>query len=281
MGAPSVSNPGLNSGLSRAETRKANPENFNVIIDGRMMREPRRLIYLHSVAKREFRVSHTLFPYLIIKGCMAGERYVTAATIPDPIPQVCPDQERGGRRVDEHDGWRSCIDLLNPNNPTNDPYWNNAAGVPAYMGTSTGCDLISQGVWPSLNKIPPEAEIKRAEKARDDRYRAMTQNAIRLASKSRRELNEYLQEHPDVHEAMDSLGLKADWHQTAEVKISCPNCGDEIKQGLAFHQSSAGIMCIIDPERALKAGAIDRAKYESLTETDEPRRGPGRPPRNP
>ncbi len=277
MSTPSVTNSGFRGGLTKSEMRKANPENFNVFFNSHAVRDPKRLIYIHSVAKRSFGpIAHTLFPKLTLPGCISGERYVTCATIGDPIPQASPDQERGGTRVDEHDAWRSCIDLLNPNNPTNDPYWNNAASVPAYMGTSTGCDLIAQGVWPSLNKIPPEDEIKRAEKARDDRYRAMTQNAIRLASKSRKELNDYLVDHPDVHEAMDSLGLRADWHQTAEVKESCPNCGDDIRQGIAFHQSTAGVLCIIDPERALKAGAIDREKFESLI----PKRGPGRPPQN-
>ncbi len=88
---------------------------------------------------------------------------------------------------------------------------------------------------------------------------------------------------------MDALGLKADWHQTAEVSVYCPFCGDEIRQGIAFHQSSAGVLCVLDPERALKAGAIDRDKYESLMELrqgdemaaeldeeeEQPRRGRG------
>ena len=156
------------------------------------------------------------------------------------------------------------------------------------MTTSQDCNLIAQGVWPSLHKDPPEAEIARAEKARDDTYRGMTRRAIELASKSRRELNDYLNTHPEVHTAMDMLGLQADWHQTAAVKAACPNCGDEIKAGIAFHQSSAGVLCVIDAVRAFKAGAIDRAKFEALTgeqETAEPvretrfaqRRQPGRP----
>lgn len=265
MATPSVTNRGFKGGLTSGEMRKANPENFNVFINGRAMREPRRYIYIHSVAKHNFGpITHTLFPRLFIKGCMNGERFVTAAVVPDPIPQASPDQERGGTRIDEEDGWRACIDLLNPNNPTNDPFWNNAGSVPAYVSTSQGCDLISQGVWPSLEKEPPEEEIRKAEQARDNRYRQMTQHAIQLASKSRKELNDYLQMHPDVHEAMDCLGLKADWHQTVEVKEFCLNCGDEVRQGIAFHKSSAtGELCVIDRER-----------YERSL----PKRGPGRPP---
>ena len=44
-----------------------------------------------------------------------------------------------------------------------------------------------------------------------------------------------------------------------------------MKQGIAFHQSSAGILCVIDPARALKAGAINKSRYDELTEEiDEP-----------
>ena len=39
------------------EMKRQNPENFNVIVSGRAMREPRRLIYIHSVSKRSFNVS--------------------------------------------------------------------------------------------------------------------------------------------------------------------------------------------------------------------------------
>lgn len=293
MATPTVTNRGFKGSLTKGEMLKANRENFNVFINGRAMREPKRFIYIHSVAKREFGpLTHLLFPRLVLRGCTNGQRFVTAAVIGDPIPQASPDQERGGTRIDEEDAWRACIDLLNPNNPTNDPYWNNAGSIDAFMTTSQNCNLIQQGVWPSLYEHPPEPEIRRAEKSRDDRYRAITQKAIRLASVSRKELNEYLQTHPEVHTAMDELGLTADWHTKPEVRAFCEYCGDEVKSGIAFHQSSAGVLCIIDLERALKAGAITKERYIELAElrqTAEPienegeltgeaeKRRPGRP----
>ena len=265
-----VTNRGFKGSLTKGEMVKANAENFNVFINGRAMRDPKRMIYIHSVAKKDFGpLTHLLFPRLILRGCTNGERYVTSAVIPDPIPQASPDQERGGTRIDEEDGWRACIDLLNPNNPTNDPYWNNAGSVPAFVSTSQNCNLIAQGVWPSLHEKPPEVEIRRAEKARDDRYRAMTTKAIQLASKSRKDLNEYLQTYPEVHTAMDALGLKADWHQTAEVSVYCPYCGDEIRQGIAFHQSSAGVLCVLDHKKAFKAGAITIERFNELESLEE------------
>jgi len=282
MAIAGIRNLGFTNTKTQNAMRGANQENFNPIVNGRMLRPPLRHIYLYSVAKREFGpLHHLLFPRLILRGCAPGERWTRCAVIADPVTQASPDQERGGTRVDEEDAWRASIDLLSPNNPTDDPYFNNAGSLPSYFSTSTNCDYISQGVWPSLNAEPTEEEISRAEKARNDRYRAITQKAIQLESKSVKSLNEYLETTPDVHTAMDVLGLQAGWHKAQEVRMECPNCGDTIKSGIAFHQSRAGILCIIDPDRALKAGAINRDIYNELTGSDEApsevRRGVGRP----
>ncbi len=267
MSVAKLTNLGSSHPQTRAAMRTANPENFEIFINGRSMREPRRFIYIYSVAKRQFGpLSHLLFPRLILKGCGPDERWTRCAIIPDPITQASPDQERGGTRIDEEDGWRAVIDLLSPNNPTDDPYWENPGSLPPFFSTSRNCNYVTQGVWPSFNEVPTEEEIRRAEEARDKRYRALTQKAIQLESTSTQQLQEFLIETPEVHVAMDALGLQASWHKKQEVRAECPNCGDSIKSGIAFHQSSTGILCVIDPARAFKAGAIPRKRFEELTE---------------
>jgi hypothetical protein len=267
------------AGKSAAEMRRANPENFNVIMNGRSMRPPLRTLYIFSVAKRSFQVRHMLFPKLTLRGCEDGERYVRCTSVADPIPQACPDEGRGGTRTDDNDGWVACIDMLAPGNFTMDPY--SGSTNPSFFENRSGTNLIAEGLFPSENEIPTEEELKRAEKARDSRYKFLTREAQRLAAVSTKDLNEFLQSYPDTHIAMDSLGLEANWHSKNEVKVSCQNCGDSIRQGIAFHQSSSGILCIIDPDRALKAGAINRDRYNELTGVDtepsEVRRGVGRP----
>ncbi len=284
--AAHIANLGFSDNKTRRAMQGANTENFNPIINGRSIREPIRTVYIHSVAKRSFGpLSHLLFPKLVIRGCKNGERYVTAAKIGDPIKQASPDLERGGTRIDEEDAWRASIDLLNPSNPYNDPYWNNAGAIPAYFATNQNCDLISQGVFPSLNEVPTEEELVRAEEARDNRYRALAQRATELESVSIRDLNEFLQANPDAHQAMDTLGLSSSWHKKNEVRHSCPNCGESIKTGIAFHSIAGGtVLCIIDPEKAWKAGAIPKARAEELLgatiEEVKEKRGPGRPPKS-
>lgn len=259
----SMTNLGMDHPQSRSAMRGANPENFEVFINGRAMREPLRMIYIHTVAKRSAGpLSRALFPRLKLAGCENGERYVTCACVPDPIPQASPDQERGGNRIDEHSGWRAVIDLLNPWNLTNDPYLGSQNAD--FYANRNGTNLIAEGFWPSLNEVPGEEEIALAEKTVKKRYQYLTKEAQRLSAVSTKDLNEFLQLYPDTHIAMDALGLQATWHTANTVTISCPNCGDSIKQGLAFHMSSAGVICILDAQRAFKAGAISKEKFEEL-----------------
>lgn len=244
-------------GQSAAAMRLKNPDNFNPGIQNLRYRVD-STIYIYSVAKRDYSVIHTLFPRLELKGCTHGERWTVAATISDPVPQASPDLERGGARVDLHDGWRTAIGILNPLNFSDDPWMETASGL------SVGTNLIERGLWPSTSKEPKEQEIVKAEAMRDKRYRRLCDDAIRLGATSRRALQDYLAEHEDVHEAMDALGLESDWHRKNVVTRPCPNCGDPISPAIAFHRSTVGTLCIIDPHRAMIAGAIDKARYEEL-----------------
>lgn len=266
-----VVNRGIDAPASRKEIRKANEENFNPIINGRMMRDPLRRVYIHSVAKRSFVASNLpLFPKLELRGtdpAINNGRWITCTSVPDPIVQISADNERGGNRLDDNDAWAAVADLLNPmcgQNATMDPYA--GSSNPDFYANRRGTILVCEGIFPSLNEVPTEEELRRAEAARDKRYRWGTSNAMKLAAKSTKDLNEFLDTNPWVHEAMDAQGLSAPWHQENVVKSYCPNCGDSIRQGLAFHQSSAGVLCVIDPEKALRAGAIDRKKFKELTE---------------
>jgi len=245
-------------GVSAAEMKRLNPEEFSANL-GNTRYRVESTIYIFSTAKRDFEVSQSLFPGLTLRGCRNGERYVLAATVPDPVPQASPDLERGGRRIDYHDGWMCAIGLLNPESTSRDPFIG-AEGA----SISVGNNLIAQGLFPSLTNPPKEEDLRKAEAFRGRRYKWLVDEAMRAAATSSKKLADFLRQHEDVHDAMDALGMKADWHQKREVLSKCPNCGDEIPASVAFHKSSAGIICVLDPERAFKAGAIDRARMEDL-----------------
>ena len=257
-------NTGMDSRLTKSAMRGANAEAFNPVIMGRSMRPPLRMIHIFSVAKRTFNITHPLFPRLSLRGCEEGERYVLCTSFGDPIPQACPDQERGGTRIDDNDGWMAAIDMLNPGNFTFEPY--NGSSNPSFFANTNGTNLIAEGLFPSLNEVPTEEEIRKAESARDNHFRYLTKEAMRLAAVSTKQLNEFLQRYPDTHIAMASLKLKASWTSSPEVTITCPNCGDDIKQGLAFHKSTVtDRICVLDAMKSYKAKAITRDEYEELT----------------
>jgi hypothetical protein len=259
----SMSTLGFDDQKTKSAMRGANPDNFNVILDGHSMRAPRRHVYIFTVSKKPRFVRRKLFPGLTLRGCEQGERYVLCAPIADPVPEVIKNEMTGGSDIKEHDGWRSCIDMLNPSNPTPDPFL--GTGNPDFFSNRNGNNLIAEGFWPSLNETPTEEEIKRAEKNRDARYSWLARESQRLAARSKRDLDEFLQTYPDTHNALDALGIKTDWHTPMTVTASCPNCGDDVKQGLAFHKSSVtDKLCVIDPLRAYQAKAISKKELEEL-----------------
>ena len=261
---------GFTEPISEGVMKQSNPDLF----DTRMPRlyPVHRHIHLYSVARRDFPKKHVYFNGTL-KGCHNGERYVLCYSVPDPPQQIAVDAERGGKRVEveprDEAGWRVAIDILNPNNPSMDPYFRLNGQQAALYSIGQDVDLIRYGLFPSLNNPPTEAEIVRAEKSRDDSYQALVDEAFQEQSGNPQGFRKWLKDHPDITTAMEALGVIADWHRAPVSQMACPNCGDVVKAGIAFHKSSAGVLCIIDRERAIKAGAI---------QDEEPRRGPGRPP---
>lgn len=244
--------------VQESEMRAKNPNEFAVNL-GNARYKSERPIYIFSTSRRDIHISQTLFPNLTLVGCHNGERYVLAATVADPVPQASPDLERGGKRLDYHDGWMCAIGMLNPESTSRDPFIGAASA-----GLSQGTNYIAHGLFPSWSNPPSEEDLRKAEGFRDRRYKRLTDEAFRAAARSSKHLADFLYQHEDVHDAMDALGLTADWHQKRQVLAKCRNCGDDIPASVAFHKSSTGILCVIDPERAFKAGAIDRARMEDL-----------------
>lgn len=273
---------GFTDPLTAPQMRAQNPDHY----DNRMPRmyPIHRHIYIYSVARRTFPRKHVYWNASVsdqgfnrpgLAGCLKGERFVLCGSIPDPPQQIAVDAERGGWRVEveprDEAGWRVAIDILNPNNPSTDPYATLGPNAAAYYSTGENVNLMKFGLFPSLNNPPTEAELLRAEAERDKSYSELVDEAFQEQASNPQGFRLWLKTHSDINVAMDSLGIEADWFQKVEVKISCPNCGDKVKAGIAFHKSSAGVLCVIDAERAAKAGV------RVQDDEDEPRRGPGRP----
>jgi hypothetical protein len=87
----------------------------------------------------------------------------------------------------------------------------------------------------------------------------------------------------DHHLAAEMFSIDVDWHKLTTPKIECPNCGEKIKEGIAFHYSN-GRICVLSWERAYLAGAVKKDEvpesFRWWVDTEITQRGPGRSPKH-
>lgn len=292
---------GIDEPEVQAIMAKANAGRFNPEVDRNMQRAPDRMIHIFSVSRRSFTIKRPpLFLNVHLRACGKDDRYVPVAHIPDPLMQAVHDIEKGRQRGEANDGMLCAIELLNPNNPTYDPDWNPPAELAAAFSSSKGCDLFKQGLFISLSEEPSEKEIRGAEKRREHFYKGLIAHADELEATDRKELVEFVkgEDGTDLRLALDFYGEKREYHKPMTATRSCPNCGEDVKAGVAFHKNAElGVICVIDWQRAVQAGVKTKndvpeefrwwedevegdeplAELETGDEAAAPRRGRGRP----
>lgn len=206
-------------------------------------------VYIYTVSDREFTVSQPpLFPRLIIRPRKQDERVSLAVRLPSPFNQVDREGAVGDLMCRPHKGEIVAQSICNPNNVT----LNQDAIPPESSILGLGQDLNAQGVFWSLKNPPAEEEIVKAEARRERYYRSLLDRARQLENTNPKELEFLINQ--DYHMAADYFHVETTWHKKFERFVDCPNCGESVKPGLAYHRNSLGIVCIIDPARAKKAG---------------------------
>lgn len=224
-------------------------------LDLTAFRAPDYFVHIFTVSKRAFlQLSPPLYPRLNIPACGPDERFRKVIRVMHPMQQVeqNPHEPSGEPAIYIHDGRRVAMNLCNPANTSLDQ---DLVLDPWYM-LGVGNDLTRQGVFWSLNETPTEQELQSAEKRRDNYLQKILQNIDKLESSDPKSVAEVLTE--DHHLACERFGEERSWHRAMSTKVVCPNCGDKIKQGVAFHKND-GILCVNDWERAYRAGAVKKA----------------------
>jgi hypothetical protein len=226
-------------------------------LDPDQMRRPEYTVYLHSISKRSFEQPHPIFRNVIIPACPKEKRYITFMRINHPvqIPTVNPDNVSGPPIIRIENAKRAALCVCNPSYVSSDlsaqdnppPDWAQIA--------SGECNLTRQGVFASMNEVPTEDELKKAEDRRLAYYKFRFEEANGLLRSDPKKLQEVLS--LDHHMAAEMFGQDVDWHRVTTPKIECPNCGEKIKEGIAFHYSN-GARCVLDWERAYLAGAVKK-----------------------
>jgi len=262
---PTLSSPTYRSDLSESMT-KANNRNFNYTMqDYLYSRKPDFWVYLYNVSEQSFDVFRPpLFANIHIPGRTRGEVYVTAARLPSPLlaPQGSVDTDEISTQL--LDTRRVLMDVCNPDNLSLDQ--NSVIAKP----TNIGNNLSQRGVFWSLNNPPTEEEIKAATLRMEKHFNTVLEKMKALETSDPKALLEALS--PEAHTAADYFGVETSWHGRRSKPMDCPQCGERIKQGVAFHKTDEGGLCVLDWARTVKAGArtiqqaIDAGAFEDVAE---------------
>lgn len=253
--------------LSESMTN-ANRPKFNFALQDYLMgRKPDFWVYLYNIGEQSHDVYRPpLLANLRIPACPHGKKYVQAARFPQPLltPQGSVDSDE--ITIIPADSRRFCMDIINPDNTGLDQ--NAVISNP----TNVGNDLGKKGVFWSLNgpgasmnnpalfEEPTEQEIEAAKKRMEAHYNKLLEKARAVETSNPKELNEILS--PEHHIAADYFGVETSWHGKRSRPMDCPNCGDRIKAGVAFHKTEEGTLCIIDWKRAVASGV--RTKQQAI-----------------
>lgn len=125
---------------------------------------------------------------------------------------------------------------------------NNDAGYESFLG-----------IFVSKGPIPTEAELKTANRRLEKFYQWGVAEGDKIWQQTRMVILI-----PDwIKRAADYLHLDRDWKTNVQPKGECPNCGSNIKHGIA---TCPTCLYIVDREKAVKLGMIPPASPEPTLE---------------
>lgn len=214
------------------------------------------VIYVYNTLNREHIIEQPpLFPHMVIPACPAGQTFIHTL-LPRYVNEVYEDYAHESRRYKRVDGRICATSLLNPAVHPRNP-WEMQFREMKTHGDQEGNNLNAWGVFWSLThpddpKLKDELALMKAV-VRTTMNRLVVE-ADKQNAAGRRDLIT-----PNMHFAADYLKFTSIWHTSHDHMIDCPNCGENIKEGLAYHRNAFNLMCIIDWERTVKAGIKTRA----------------------
>lgn len=233
-------------------TNSENAATFNWRSNPNMIRQPDYHLYMFNVGPMKHEVAR---PPIMVKAtipaCPKGQKYIMAFKIGNIVNQIWADPDNGEPRTHAEYGERVMMDIVNPYNLGIDQ----DAPIDENHVFSVNADLGKFGVFWSKNEVPTDEEIQKAVGRMEKHFRQQLNVADALARAGKQS------EITDVqHMAADHFHYKAGWHVQVEAPVSCPNCGEDIKPGVAFHKNSMDLICVIDWQRTVAAGAKKKSE---------------------
>lgn len=262
--------------LSGAETRAHNRDTELSVFGSQNYafgRKPEYWVFLYNISEQEHVVSRPpLIKEMKIRGRKPSETVALCAKFPQPLNMPKGNVDSGEVDFIVTDTRRFVTDIINPDNIT--------INQDAFIEKSTSGgsnDLGAKGVFWSLNgpgaskdgylEEPTQQEIDAARKRLEKRYRFLLDRAKAVEVSNPKELSEILS--PEHHAAAEYYGETYTWHNKQVRADYCPQCGERMRAGAAFHKTEDGGYCILDWERAVKAGIRTRAQAYEATEDEK------------
>jgi hypothetical protein len=220
-------------------------------------------IYIYNICEfSHVRNQPPEFPAFTVEPCAKGQKFSVK-----PFPAYVNERYARPGEAEYYyrkvDGRKYATSLLNPDTyPGTD--WQ-AQLIEGTTGNNdmTGMNMNALGVfWSEL--APTDARLEsvlklfrtRVDKTMD----ALVKEGNRWSAEGK--LGNIS---PMMHSAMDYFGLSGPWHMSLRHKTECPNCGDLVLEGIAYHRNASGDICIIDRERYEASVITTRQQKETET----------------
>jgi len=270
---------------ARAMQQSSNGDEMKLDVQD-IVREAGYVIYIYNVLNKEHDIGRdTKLGRRIIAPCPAGEKF-SWTTIPAFTKETFVRHEQNEIYYKVTDGRKDATTLLNayayPGTDWDAQLADWTSQNEEALLTGTGNNLNSFGVFWSLTEPridAPSRHIKGGTLADEiERFKAYvtrTMNGLVKQAELYVAAGKLVEVTPNMHFAMDYLGKKAAWHMSMDHMVSCPTCGEAIKDGIAYHRNAFNERCIVDFERCVKLGIIKPETEEvpaQATERKAPRR---------
>lgn len=193
------------------------------------------------------------FPRIVIRACPKGDPWMLSVRVPNLIHYKIVSPDTGQPSFMSLRGERWATDILNPAN-LGENIWAEAGKTTLEDLHGGSDDLTRRGCFWTRNDKPTTEELKLCRNKLEKHYRHVVQLAEDLARTGK--MNEIGGE---AHIAADYLHVNSAWHLVTAVQEPCPNCGQPINPGIAYHPSAVGGVCVIDWKRSVAAGVKTKA----------------------
>ena len=278
MAIATVTDPVRRDDLS-ASMGRANNIDFEFTANNYLYnRDPEFYVYLYNVSEQTFEVSRPpLMRMAKFVGRKSGsqEKYVLVGRLPQPL--LIPKGNVDSNEIDvlPMDARVFAMDIINPDNRT----LNQDAYIDPKNVTSQGGNLGAKGLFWSLNgpgakpsrnnpkpqETPTDEEVAAAVKRLEAYYKHLLEQARACEVSKPADLQNLIG--PEHHIAADYFGEEHSWHGKRARTDFCPNCGERIKSGAAFHKTEEGTLCILNWDKAVKSGV--RTRQQAFEATGE------------